>query len=71
MFSIIIALFYLSSMLSHISHLFTYLNCLNPCIKHSDIFLNIRNLILCSEAGKKRLSCSGDYKYGVFLPIKL
>ena len=51
-------------MLLHNSHVLLYLNGLNPRIEHLDMFLNIWNLILCREAGKKQSSCYYDSKYG-------
>ena len=35
-----------SSMLYHKSHIFLYLNSLNPCIKHLDMFWNTQSFIL-------------------------
>ena len=37
-FAILLPLLYLSSILSHNLHMFLYLNCLNPYIKHLDTF---------------------------------
>ena len=54
-------------MLSHNSHVLLYVNGLNPCIDHLDMFLNMWNLILWGETGKKQSSCSDDYKYGAFI----
>ena len=44
-----------------------YLNGLKPWIENLDIFWNIWNLILWREAGKKKLSCSDDSKYGALI----
>ena len=45
-FTINICFLYLSSMLSHNSHVFLYLNGLEPCIEIFDIFKKIWNLVL-------------------------
>ena len=42
-------------------------NFLNLCIKYLDMFWNIWNLILSTEARKKQSSYSDDYKYGAFI----
>ena len=54
-------------MLPHNSHVFLYLNGLNLCIEHLDMFWNIWNLILWREVIKKRWSYSDDSKYGAFI----
>ena len=50
------------------SHVFLYLNGLNPCNGHLDIFWNIWNLVLWREAGNKRSSCSDNSKFGALIP---
>ena len=57
-------------MLSHKSNVLLYLNDINTCIKHLDMFWNIWNFILWIEAGKKRSRCSYDSKYGALIPGK-
>ena len=69
-FVVILPLFYLSCMLSHNSHVLLYLNGLNPCIKHLDVFWIIWGLMLWREAGNERSSFSGYYKYGAFVIVK-
>ena len=66
-FTIILTLLSVSCILSHNSHLFLYLNGINLCKEHLDMFWNIWNLILWREAWKKQWSCSGDSKYGAFI----
>ena len=69
-FVVILPLFYLSCMLSHNSHVLLYLNGLNPCIKHLDVFWIMWGLMLWREAGNERSSFSGYYKYGAFVIVK-
>ena len=60
----------LSSMISHNSDVFLYLNSLKPCIENVDIFWYIWNLVLWREAVKKRSSFSDDSKYGAFILLQ-
>ena len=61
----------LSCMLSCNSQMFLYLDGLNSCIEHLDIFCNIWNLILWKEAVNKQSSCYDGYEYGEFILGKL
>ena len=69
-FVIIFPLFYLSCIVSHNSHMFLYLNGIDPCIKHLYLFWNIRNSIFWREAGNKISRCTDDSKSGSFIPIQ-
>ena len=57
----------LSGLSSHNSQIFLYLNGLNPCIEHLDMFWNKWNFILWRQLGKKKSSCYDDSKYGAFI----
>ena len=66
-FTIILPFLSLSGMISHNPHILLCLNCLNPCIRHLDVFWNVWNLILWRESGKKLSSCSDYYKNWSFI----
>ena len=67
-FNMLLTLLYFSCMFSHNSHVFLYLNVLNPCIGNLDMFWNIWNLTLWRKVGKKPSICSDDYKFGSLIP---
>ena len=69
-FTIMFPPLYFSCVKSHNSHMFLYLNGINPQIEHLNMFLNIWILILLREPGNKRSSRFDDSKSDTFVPGK-